>query len=171
MGDIPGMSAIGAKRTWPELAKRASEGVDISWAVNAYLPSVHTPRGPLLFDAGWAVAGPIIFIAEIMRGNVTTNLDFFQGRPTQTFEPGAVLLAEGMQSGALCILISGEVEVLKGGFQVNVVSDPGAFFGEMSILLNTPHTATVRALGNVKSIGLKTAALSCGPTKTSLSTS
>ena len=77
---------------------------------------------------------------------MATNLDFFQGRPTQTFEPGAVLLAEGMQSGALCILISGEVEILKGGFQVNVVSDPGAFFGEMSILLNTPHTATVRAL-------------------------
>jgi len=77
---------------------------------------------------------------------VTTIQDLCQGLPTQTFEPGTVLFAEGKQDGALCVLISGQVEILKGDFQVNTVSGPGAFFGEMSILLNTPHTATVRAL-------------------------
>ena len=45
----------------------------------------------------------------------------------------------------LCILADGEVEILKDDFQVNTVSEPGAVFGEMSILLDTPHTATVRA--------------------------
>jgi len=62
------------------------------------------------------------------------------------FEPGAILLAEGQKSGLLYVLIDGEVEILKGEFQINVVSDPGAIFGEMSLLLNMPHTATVRAL-------------------------
>lgn len=77
---------------------------------------------------------------------MSTILELCRGIPTRTFEPGTVLFAEGKQSGALCILIEGEVEILKGEFQVNTVSEPGALFGEMSILLNIPHTATVRAL-------------------------
>ena len=59
-------------------------------------------------------------------------------------EPGTVLLVEGKKDGALCVLVSGEVEILKDEFQVNTVSEPGAVFGEMSILLDSPHTATVR---------------------------
>ena len=76
---------------------------------------------------------------------MSTILDLCRGVPERTFEPGTILFAEGKKSGALCVLIDGEVEILKGEFQVNLVSDPGAIFGEMSILLNIPHTATVRA--------------------------
>ena len=39
----------------------------------------------------------------------------------------------------------GEIEVVRGGTSVAVISDPGAVFGEMSVLLDLPHTATVRA--------------------------
>ena len=73
-------------------------------------------------------------------------LELCQGLPTKTIVPGTILFAEGKRSGALCILISGQVEILKGEFQVNIVSDPGAFFGEMSLLLDVPHTATVKTL-------------------------
>ena len=66
--------------------------------------------------------------------------------PVRAFEPGAALLAEGKQSGRLYILIDGDVEIVKGDFQINVVSDPGAVFGEISVLLDLPHMATVRAL-------------------------
>jgi CRP-like cAMP-binding protein len=38
------------------------------------------------------------------------------------------------------------VEVLRGDTQVVVVAEPGSVFGEMSILLDVPHTATVRAM-------------------------
>lgn len=75
-----------------------------------------------------------------------TILELCQGLPTQSFAPGAELFAEGKKDGALCVLIGGEVEILKGDFQVNTVSEPGAFFGEMSLLLGMPHMATVRAL-------------------------
>jgi CRP-like cAMP-binding protein len=61
-------------------------------------------------------------------------------------EPGVILLSEGSKDHTLCILVDGEVEILKEQFQVNTVSTPGSVFGEMSILLGTPHTATVRAL-------------------------
>ncbi len=72
-------------------------------------------------------------------------LNSCQGVPTRTVEPGTILIAEGGQDGLLCVLVSGEVEILKGDFQVNTVSEPGAVFGEMSILLKSPHMATVRA--------------------------
>ena len=62
---------------------------------------------------------------------------------------GEVLLSEGNTSGHLYILVEGRIEVLRGSTQVAVVSEPGSVFGEMSILLNTPHTATVRALSPV----------------------
>ena len=75
---------------------------------------------------------------------MSTILELCQGVPTRTVEPGTILLGEGKKDGALCVLVSGEVEILKDEFQVNTVSEPGAVFGEMSILLNTPHTATVR---------------------------
>jgi CRP/FNR family cyclic AMP-dependent transcriptional regulator len=59
---------------------------------------------------------------------------------------GAVLLSEGVRSGRLYVLSDGVVEVVRGDTRVAVVSEPGSFFGEMSVLLDVPHTATVRAL-------------------------
>jgi CRP/FNR family cyclic AMP-dependent transcriptional regulator len=81
---------------------------------------------------------------------VSTILELCQGLPTRTVEPGTILLGEGKKDGALCVLVSGEVEILKDEFQVNTVSEPGAVFGEMSLLLNTPHTATVRTRTSCK---------------------
>ena len=76
---------------------------------------------------------------------MSTILKLCQGVAVRTIDPGTVLFAEGKRDQALCILVDGEFEILKDEFQVNTVSEPGAVFGEMSILLNTPHTATVRA--------------------------
>ena len=75
-----------------------------------------------------------------------TVLSFCQGIPENTYGPGEVLLAEGGDKGVLYILIEGEVEILKGDFQINTVSEPGAIFGEMSVLLDIPHMATVKTL-------------------------
>lgn len=72
-------------------------------------------------------------------------IDLCQSLPLQTFEPGAILIAEGSRSGRLYILAEGAVEVLKGDFQINLVADRGAIFGDISALLNIPHMATVRA--------------------------
>lgn len=75
-----------------------------------------------------------------------TILDLCDAVPAQTFESGEILLAEGETSGLLYVLAEGEVEILKGDFQINTVSEPGAIFGEMSALLDIPHMASVRAL-------------------------
>ena len=65
-------------------------------------------------------------------------LSFCEGFPETEFRPGDVLLSEGESTGLLYILIEGEVEVLKGNFSVSTVSEPGAMFGEMAILLAAP---------------------------------
>jgi len=58
---------------------------------------------------------------------------------------GTVLLAEGTTSGRIYILAEGALEVARGDTQIAVVSEPGSIFGEMSLLLESAHTATVRA--------------------------
>jgi len=73
-------------------------------------------------------------------------LDLCDGLKETNLEAGAVLLAEGTRTGALYILVEGTVEILKGDFQIDIVSEPGAFFGEVSALLDIPHMATVRTL-------------------------
>ena len=61
---------------------------------------------------------------------------------------GTILMAEGTQSGRIYVLDAGTIEVLRGETRVALVSEKGAIFGEMSVLLDTPHTATVRAVAD-----------------------
>jgi len=77
---------------------------------------------------------------------VATILDLCSDTPLREFAAGSVLLAEGETSGRLYVLAAGEVEVVKGEFQINTVSEPGSIFGEISVLLDIPHMASVRAL-------------------------
>ena len=59
---------------------------------------------------------------------------------------GTVLLAEGTKSGRIYVLVEGKPEVARGDMPIAVISEPGSIFGEMSILLESSHTATVRAV-------------------------
>jgi CRP/FNR family cyclic AMP-dependent transcriptional regulator len=66
--------------------------------------------------------------------------------PVLTFEPGETVLAAGSTSGQLFILRQGVVEVVRDGLQIATVSEPGAVFGELAVILDKPHTADVRTL-------------------------
>ena len=77
-------------------------------------------------------------------------LEHCAGARRQRLEPGAILLEEQERTGRLFVLIEGDVEVLRGNTQIAVVKEPGSIFGEMSILLNVPHTATVKARSAVE---------------------
>jgi CRP-like cAMP-binding protein len=73
-------------------------------------------------------------------------LELCEGLPERTYAAGDVLLAEGTRTDALHVLIEGEVEISKNAIPVYATAEPGALFGEMSVLLGIPHTATVKAL-------------------------
>lgn len=62
---------------------------------------------------------------------------------------GQIMLAEGAKTGKLFVLVEGTVGVVRSGVVVASVSEPGSVFGEMSLLLDTAHTATVRATSDV----------------------
>ncbi|HVW93599.1 MAG TPA: cyclic nucleotide-binding domain-containing protein [Devosia sp.] len=70
------------------------------------------------------------------------------------FAPGEVLIEEGLETGKLFVLKSGTVEVRRGGVAVTSIAEPGAVLGEMSALLDRPHTASVVATAPVEAYGL-----------------
>ena len=82
-----------------------------------------------------------------MRLTMTTTslLEHWRDLPHRRLARGDVLLEQGTVAGVLYLLVEGGMEVVKGDVQITTVSEPGALFGEISVLLGIPHTATVRA--------------------------
>ena len=72
-------------------------------------------------------------------------LEYCIGGVRRKVAAGSEVLHEGVRTGHLYILIEGRLEVIKGDAVVASVVEPGAVLGEMSVLLDTAHTATVRA--------------------------
>ena len=66
--------------------------------------------------------------------------------PLVTYQAGDTVLAAGSRSGRLLILRKGAVAIVKETIEIAKVAEPGAVFGELSALLDQPHTADVRAL-------------------------
>ena len=66
--------------------------------------------------------------------------------PERRFEKGEDILVEGANDRVLYLLVEGSVEILVKEVQVNTVSAPGSILGEVSVLLDRPNMASVRAL-------------------------
>jgi CRP/FNR family cyclic AMP-dependent transcriptional regulator len=58
---------------------------------------------------------------------------------------GEVLICQGTVSPSIYVLVEGSVVVERDGTAFASVDHPGALFGEMSTVMGTPATATVRA--------------------------
>lgn len=81
---------------------------------------------------------------------MTDILDYCQGLKQVAFKPGQLMLPEGERLGRLYVLVEGQVEVIRERTQVTHVDEPGSIFGEMAVLLDMPHSASVKALSSVK---------------------
>jgi CRP/FNR family transcriptional regulator, cyclic AMP receptor protein len=66
--------------------------------------------------------------------------------PLERHAAGETVFAEGSKTGRLLILKSGAVAIVKSGAELARVTEPGAVFGEISALLDQPHSADVRTL-------------------------
>src|SRR6201981_2795838 len=66
--------------------------------------------------------------------------------PLVTYQAGETVIADGSRTGRLLILNKGTVAIVKEGTEIAKVAEPGAVFGELSVLLDQPHAADVRAL-------------------------
>jgi CRP-like cAMP-binding protein len=76
--------------------------------------------------------------------------DVWQSRlaalPLESYDAGETVFAEGTKTGRLLILKSGAVSIFKGDIEFAQVTEPGAVFGELSALLDQPHSADVVAV-------------------------
>lgn len=67
------------------------------------------------------------------------------GLPEVRLAPGDTVIREGETGDGLWILVSGALQVSKDGVSVNSIQRPGAAIGEISLLLDSPYSATVVA--------------------------
>ncbi len=84
--------------------------------------------------------------------------------PLVSYRAGETILSAGSKTGRLLILKDGAVTVSKNGVEIGRVEEPGAVFGELSALLDQPHTADVQALRDSLFHGADAAALAKNPT-------
>jgi CRP/FNR family cyclic AMP-dependent transcriptional regulator len=66
--------------------------------------------------------------------------------PVTSYQAGETVIAAGSRTDRLLILRKGAVAIIKEATAIAKVAEPGAVFGELSALLDQPHTADVRAL-------------------------
>lgn len=76
---------------------------------------------------------------------MTSLLQLTQGAPNRELEEGEILITQGEQDGNLYVLESGSLVVERDGVLMARIEEADALLGEMSLLLDRPHSATVRA--------------------------
>jgi CRP-like cAMP-binding protein len=67
--------------------------------------------------------------------------------PLITLPAGTAVITEDQHIDRLLVLETGSVAVTRAEIPVATIDQPGAVFGELSVLLQTPATATVRTIG------------------------
>ncbi len=72
-------------------------------------------------------------------------LSLIGSMPTRTLVPAEILIAQGDLGGDLYVLENGRLAVERDGVNIATIDQPGTAVGEMSVLLGTQHSATVRA--------------------------
>lgn len=77
-------------------------------------------------------------------------LDLFADLASVTRPAGDLLIEEGSAVAGLMVLEAGEVVIEHDGVPFARVDTPGAVFGEMSVVLGRPATASVRAVTDVR---------------------
>lgn len=82
-------------------------------------------------------------------GSLKAVFAYCDGLPEARFAAGEVMIPEGPSTGLMFILAAGTVEIVRGETPVAEIAEPGAIFGEMAALLQTTHSATVRAASEV----------------------
>lgn len=85
-----------------------------------------------------------------MLEEITKNPDL--ARYMTTFKEGDFLFLEGDDSQDLYVLVSGKLDILKGNMKISEIMESGSLFGEMSFLLGSTRTATVKACEDVKAL-------------------
>jgi CRP-like cAMP-binding protein len=101
------------------------------------------------------VLGNVWLFAGLERANLESLANFTF---TRTFSQGDVIVEEGRTGNGLYVVVSGQVDVVKGlgteQAQSLAVLGPGEVFGEMALLGEWPRTASVVAQEETECVGI-----------------
>jgi CRP/FNR family cyclic AMP-dependent transcriptional regulator len=97
------------------------------------------------------LCGTGVALGHLMMGNDQSANSaafekFLTALPLATYRAGETILLAGSKTGRLLILKSGAVAILKDSIEIATIDEPGAVLGEISALLDQPHSADVRTL-------------------------
>lgn len=79
--------------------------------------------------------------------NAADILEVTSDRPDIVLTDGERILEHGARSHSLYVLVDGVLEVQRGGRTVGRIDEPGAVVGELGLLLESPASADVLAVG------------------------
>ena len=75
-----------------------------------------------------------------------TSQNSIAALPLVTYQAGETVIADGSRTARVLILKKGAVAIIKEDTEIAKVTDPGAVFGEFSVLLDQPNKVDVRTL-------------------------
>jgi CRP-like cAMP-binding protein len=76
---------------------------------------------------------------------MTSLLTLTYSAPTKSYSKGEALVTQGERGGDLYVLESGRLSVERDGVVIATIEEPDSVIGEMSVLLGSNYSATVRA--------------------------
>ena len=79
--------------------------------------------------------------------DITESLKEF---PLISLAAGETLLVQGEGTNSVYFLFEGTVKIIKDDCEIAVISDKGAVFGEMAIMLEREHSASVQCIKDSK---------------------
>lgn len=84
--------------------------------------------------------------------NIEESLKEF---PLISLASGETLLAQGETTDCVYFLLEGSVRIVKDDCEISTISDKGAVFGEMAIMLEKEHSASVQCVKDSKFIQIE----------------
>jgi CRP-like cAMP-binding protein len=75
-----------------------------------------------------------------------TSQNSIAALPLVTYQAGETVIADGSRPARVLILKKGAVAIIKEDTEIAKVTEPGAVFGEFSVLLGQPNKVDVRTL-------------------------
>ena len=75
-----------------------------------------------------------------------TSQNSIAALPLVTYQAGETVIADGSRTARVLILKKGAVAIIKENTEIAKVTEPGAVFGEFSVLLDQPNKVDVRTL-------------------------